>query len=305
MAVTLPEAVTALGADIPSQGLAETIYTQGGLLRALPFETANGRLAHTYIEELTNPAVAPAPINGMIIQGKFEVVQKSVSIKWFGGDVPLDPRMRGIGAPENDFFALAAMAQAKEMRYLVEEDAVNGDATLDPLHFSGMIKLADSTMTIDAGGVALTKALVDQAWFRLHEQARPNALWVMSENPILQTSQFLGQFANLSEVMSELLGGPAMHLHGRPILQTNFTNTEDASGVQDPAGLFTSVYLVGLGGRGLKGVLPPGQNEVFKATRLQPVPGFPHEYLRLMFGMALVLESKFFLVRIRHILNTV
>lgn len=300
---TLPSAVEALGADLPKIGLAETIYTSGGLMTALPFVPGNGRLAHTYNQEGTNPRVGAVPTNGMVPQGVYAVTRASVDYKRFGGDVPLDPRMRGMGDPVQSFYASVGEQQAKSMRYLIEDYLINGDVT-DPNQFSGIRKLIDSSMKIDNGGGPLTKAKTDRAWLKLHQAGRATAIWTGNDNVTAQCYEFLGAYATAAEKMADAFGAPALHLHDRPLLTSNFGSAEDATGAADANGSFTSLFLIGLGGRGVTGVIPPEASDVFQMSKIPPSFGFPHEGLRLMFDMALALESKFYAVQIYNIANS-
>ncbi len=307
--------VAKLAATIPQIGIADAIWTPGGMLHGLPFFEGNGTLAHTWNRESTLPVSGPIPLNSAVPQADITIAQTSANFKWFGHDLLFDRRSLQINSNIQDAKAALAIKSAKSLRRLIESHLILGDATSDPNQFDGLNLLfpsevqatehaqaAGSSLGAGTDGAALIWGDIYTAWDeRVHDDAKENGFWTCGSfvyGLIRTLVRAASGGVNPAEIMDENFGGPFLTLMGKPVILNNyFTNTEVRGSDSDTR----SLWYIGVGEDGLHGRLPLGGNEMITIDDLGRVPGYSQDVIRVMVGLALIINSELHVARIAGI----
>jgi len=306
--------VAKLGATIPQVGLAEAIWTPGGLLRGLQFFEGNGSLSHTWNRELTLPTSGPIPLGGPVPQSDITVSQQSVSYKWFGSDLLFDRRSIAINSNIQDAKAALSIKAAKGLRRQIEQYLVTGDASSDPNQFDGLnllfpgaVKATQHAQTRGAANDAVNGGALDwtdiyNAWDdRVFDDAKESGVWMCGSfvmSILRNMIKGAAGGANPADIMSPEFGGPFLTLMGRPVLLNNYMTKTETRGTDTTT---ASLWFLGIGEDGLHGRLPLGGNEMIVLEDLGRVPGYAQDVIRVMFGMALSVHSELWCARIAGI----
>ncbi|KKL09430.1 hypothetical protein LCGC14_2565950, partial [marine sediment metagenome] len=265
--------VEKLGASIPEQGIADAIWTPGGLLKGLPFFEGNGTLNHVYNREGALPTVGSVPLGGAVPQTDMTVDQQTVSFKWFGSDLLFDRRSVQINSNIQDAKAALAVKQAKAMRRQIEQYLVTGDATSDPNQFDGVNLLYPGTVKAtqhaqvkgatgdSTNGAPLIWQDIYSMWDeRVHDDAKDNDFWMCNSfvmGLIRTLVRTAAGGAMPDNVMDANFGGPFMVLMGKPVILNNYMGNAEVRGADSDT---RSLWYMGVGDEGLHGRLPLGGN---------------------------------------------
>lgn len=305
----LNQEVARLSASIPEQGIADAIWTPGGMLRGLPFFEGNGTLNHVYNREGSLPIVGPIPLGGAVPQADVTVTQQSVAYKWFGADLLFDRRTLSINSNIQDAKAALAIKAAKSLRRQIESYLYIGDSSADANQFDGLLKLFPGAVQGTqhaqtrgaagdaANGGALAWSDLYTAWDeRVHDDAKENGFWMSNAFVMGKIRDLLmANFSTPEEKMDPNFGLPALMLMGKPILLNNYMPKTETRGSNVDC---SSLFYCGVGEEGLHGRLPLGGNEMIVLEDLGRVPGYVQDVVRVMFGMSLVVKSELYVARI-------
>ncbi len=166
MALTLEEAAK-LSNDMLLQGVVETIVKESSILQRLPFVEIVGN-GLTYNQEKALPSIDFYDVGDTWVESTPTFEQKTANLKIMGGDADVDNFLKSTRSNIQDLEASVIELKAKALQDKFEEVFIYGDATTNPKHFDGLLKLVDTGTASDQviamadAGATLTLAKLDE-----------------------------------------------------------------------------------------------------------------------------------------------
>ena len=166
MALTLAEA-SKLSNDMLLQGVVETIIKDSPILQRLPFVEIVGN-GLTYNQEKALPSIDFYDVGDTWVESTPTFEQKTANLKIMGGDADVDNFLKSTRSNIQDLEASVIELKAKALQDKFEEVFIYGDATTNPKHFDGLLKLVDTGTASDQviamadAGATLTLAKLDE-----------------------------------------------------------------------------------------------------------------------------------------------
>lgn len=250
MALTKVEAAK-LTNDLLVRGVVETIISDSSVLQMLPFEQVLGT-AVTYNRENAAPTVAWYDVGDTWSESTPTFTQVTATLKILGGDADVDSFLQRTYADPNDLEAEVIAQKAKAVAYEFSQTFYDGDDSVDPKQFDGLVNLVTAGQTLEMGtnGAALTLDKLDELIDQV-KPGRPDAL-CMAKRTRRKLSSLRRASGNLLETDVDAFGRRALFYDGIPILVDDFIPTGETQG--SSGAVCSSIYALKLGRQGVLGL---------------------------------------------------
>lgn len=229
MPLLVEEAAKLSEADL-QRGIIEEIIDKEDLLAVLPFVRTDGK-SYDYVREGTLSEAQFISPYDVVPEGASTFEEVSTKLKILAGDVDIDKFTAETQSDLNSQVAIQLQGKAKGITRKFRRTLAQGDTSVDPKQFDGVLKLVHADQKIDAGETALSFSLLDELLDAVPNGA--DAIFMTSAH-VRALRALLRATGGLepAHIMMENFGRPMLTHNGVPILVNDFFPVGDNSGTK-------------------------------------------------------------------------
>jgi len=202
------------------RGVIEEIIDKEDLLAVLPFVRTEGK-SYDYVRENTLSEAEFLSPYDPVPEGAATFEEVSTKLRILAGDVDIDKFTAETQSDLNDQVAIQLQGKAKGITRKFRRAVAQGDSTVDPKSFDGVLRLVHADQVIDAAETALSFSMLDELLDAVPNGA--DAIFMTSAH-IRALRALLRATGGLepAHVMMENFGRPMLTHNGVPILVNDF-----------------------------------------------------------------------------------
>lgn len=222
--------------DEMRQGVIETIITSDDLFGVAPFKNIAGK-AYVYNQEKTLSEPDFLDVDDPVQEGAATFEEQTAVLKRLIGDVDVDNFLQSTYDNVNDQTAIQIEKKTKATARKFANYLINGDVTVDPKSFDGLLKLLAPSQSLlaDPNGAALSFGHLD--WLMDAAKVDGQRTFIMHSRTIRAYLALLRAFGGTQPETVTLpnYGRPILAYRGIPILKNDWIPTDQVAGTETAA----------------------------------------------------------------------
>lgn len=212
------------------RGIIEEIIDKEDLLAVLPFVRSEGKSYDYNREKTLSEAEFLSPYDP-IPEGAATFEEVTTKLRILAGDVDIDKFTAETQSDLNDQIAVQLQGKAKAITRKFRRSLAQGDSSVNPKEFDGVLRLVSPTQKIDGAETALSFTMLDELLDAVPNGA--DAIFMTSAH-IRALRALLRATGGLepAHIMMQNFGRPMLTHNGVPILINDFMPVTDNAGVK-------------------------------------------------------------------------
>ncbi|MFP3342684.1 hypothetical protein R0J87_09250 [Halomonas sp. SIMBA_159] len=229
MPLLVEEAAKLSNTDL-QRGIIEEIIDKEDLLAVLPFVRSEGKSYDYNREKTLSEAEFLSPYDP-VPEGAATFEEVNTKLRILAGDVDIDKFTAETQSDLNDQIAIQVQGKAKAITRKFRRSLAQGDSSVNPKEFDGVLRLVSPTQKIDGLETALSFTMLDELLDAVPNGA--DAIFMTSAH-IRALRALLRATGGLepAHVMMPNFGRPMLTHNGVPVLVNDFMPIADNAGVK-------------------------------------------------------------------------